>query len=113
MDGVRSKDVIAHVDTQPSLHHCSSRSSSTVDRLVMALPHLASFTSMHDVQNAYGQHYSVLHCVPQLCIRENHEHFLQLSCGAVCVIIRLAILVEHRLVTYGQTGGRRQHTALA
>jgi len=26
-----------------------------------------------------------------------------LSCGVVCVIIRLAVLVEHRLVTDGQT----------
>ena len=26
-----------------------------------------------------------------------------LSCGAVCVIIRLAVLVERRLVTDGQT----------
>ena len=26
-----------------------------------------------------------------------------LSCGVVCVILRLAVLVEHRLVTDGQT----------
>jgi len=26
-----------------------------------------------------------------------------LSCGAVCVILRLAVFVEHRLVTDGQT----------
>ena len=29
-----------------------------------------------------------------------------LSCGVVCVILRLAVLVEHRLVTDGQTDGR-------
>ena len=28
------------------------------------------------------------------------------SCGSVCVILRLAVLVEHRLVTDGQTDGR-------
>jgi len=28
-----------------------------------------------------------------------------LSCGVVCVILRLAVLVEHRLVTDGQTQG--------
>ena len=28
-----------------------------------------------------------------------------LSCGVVCVILRLAVLVEHRLVTDGQTLG--------
>jgi len=31
-----------------------------------------------------------------------------LSCGVVCVILRLAVLVEHRLVTDGQTDVRRQ-----
>ena len=30
-----------------------------------------------------------------------------LSCGVVCVILRLAVLVEHRLVTGGQTDGHR------
>ena len=29
-----------------------------------------------------------------------------LSCGVVCVILRLAVLVEHRLVTDGQTDGQ-------
>jgi len=29
-----------------------------------------------------------------------------LSCGVVCVILRLAVLVEHRLVADGQTDGR-------
>ena len=29
-----------------------------------------------------------------------------LSCGVVYVILRLAVLVEHRLVTDGQTDGR-------
>ena len=29
-----------------------------------------------------------------------------LSCGVVYVILRLAVLVEHRLVTDGRTGGR-------
>ena len=28
------------------------------------------------------------------------------SCGALCVILRLAVLVEHRLVTDGQTDGQ-------
>jgi len=28
-----------------------------------------------------------------------------LSCGVVCVILRLAVLVEHRLMTDGQTQG--------
>ena len=31
-----------------------------------------------------------------------------LSCGVVCVIVRLAVLVEHRLVTDGRTDGRTQ-----
>ena len=31
-----------------------------------------------------------------------------LSCGVVCVILRLAVLVEHRLVTDGRTDGRTQ-----
>jgi len=31
-----------------------------------------------------------------------------LSCGVVCVILRLAVLVEHRLVIDGQTDGRTQ-----
>jgi len=31
-----------------------------------------------------------------------------LSCDVVCVILRLAVLVEHRLVTDGQTDGRTQ-----
>ena len=31
-----------------------------------------------------------------------------LSCGVVCVILRLAVLVEHRLLTDGQTDGRTQ-----
>ena len=31
-----------------------------------------------------------------------------LSCGVVCVILRLAVLVELRLVTDGQTEGRTQ-----
>ena len=29
-----------------------------------------------------------------------------LSCGVICVILRLAVLVEHRLVTDGQTDGQ-------
>ena len=29
-----------------------------------------------------------------------------LSCGVVCVILRLAVLVEHRLVTDGRTDGQ-------
>jgi len=32
----------------------------------------------------------------------------ELSCCVVCVILRLAVLVEHRLVTDGQTDGRTQ-----
>jgi len=35
-----------------------------------------------------------------------------LSCGVVCVILRLAVLVELRLVTDGQTDGHR-HRAMA
>jgi len=31
-----------------------------------------------------------------------------LSCGVVCVILRLAVLVEHRLVTDRRTDGRTQ-----
>jgi len=31
-----------------------------------------------------------------------------LSCGVICVILRLAVSVEHRLVTDGQTDTRRQ-----
>ena len=31
-----------------------------------------------------------------------------LSCGVVCVILRLAVLVENRLVTDGQTDGQTQ-----
>ena len=37
-----------------------------------------------------------------------------LSCGVVCVILRLAVLVELRLVTDGQTDGRTDgHRAMA
>jgi len=37
-----------------------------------------------------------------------------LSCGVVCVILRLAVLVEHRLVTDGRTDGRTdRHRAIA
>jgi len=32
--------------------------------------------------------------------------FPVLSCGVVCVILRLAVLIEHRLVADGQTDGR-------
>jgi len=36
------------------------------------------------------------------------------SCGVVCVILRFAVLVEHRLVTDGQTDGRTdRHRAMA
>jgi len=35
----------------------------------------------------------------------NHITTTMLSCGVVCVIIRLAVLVELRLVTDGQTQG--------
>jgi len=41
-------------------------------------------------------------------------HWLQktrlsgLSCGVVCVILRFAVLVEHRLVTDGHTDGRTE-----
>jgi len=35
---------------------------------------------------------------------ENYSH--RLSCGIVCVILRLAVFVEHRLVTDGRTDGR-------
>ena len=36
------------------------------------------------------------------------------SCGVVCGILRLAVLVEHRLVTDGQTDGRTDgHRAMA
>ena len=31
-----------------------------------------------------------------------------LSCGVLCVILRLAVLVEHRLVTDSQTDGQTQ-----
>jgi len=39
----------------------------------------------------------------------------RLSCGVVCVILRLAVLVEHRLVTDGRTDGQtdRQTTKTA
>jgi len=30
------------------------------------------------------------------------------SCGVVCVILRFAVLVEHRLVTDGRTDGQTQ-----
>jgi len=33
---------------------------------------------------------------------------LGLSYGVICVILRLAILVEHRLVTDGQTDGQTE-----
>ena len=37
-----------------------------------------------------------------------------LSCGVVCVILRLAVLVEHRLVTDGRTDGQTDgHRAMA
>ena len=36
-----------------------------------------------------------------------------LSCGVVCVILRLAVLVELRLVTDGQTDGHRAMTSTA
>ena len=37
-----------------------------------------------------------------------------LSCGVVCVILRLAVLVEHRLVTDGRTDRRTDgHRAMA
>ena len=37
-----------------------------------------------------------------------------LSCGVVCVILRLAVLVEYRLVPDGQTDGRTDgHKAMA
>jgi len=36
-----------------------------------------------------------------------------LSCGVVCVILRLAVLVEHRLVTDGQTDGHRAMASTA
>ena len=35
---------------------------------------------------------------------------ISLSCGVVCVILRLAVLVEHRLVTDRRTD---RHTAMA
>jgi len=34
-----------------------------------------------------------------------------LSCGVVCVILRLAVLVELRLVTNGRTAGQTQTRA--
>ena len=36
-----------------------------------------------------------------------------LSCGVVCVILRLAVLVEHRLVTDRQTDGHRAMASTA
>ena len=37
-----------------------------------------------------------------------------LSCGVVCVFLRLAVLVEHRLVTDGHTDGQTDgHRAMA
>ena len=37
-----------------------------------------------------------------------------LSCGVVCVILRFAVLVEHRLVTDGRTDGQTDgHRAMA
>jgi len=36
-----------------------------------------------------------------------------LSCGVVCVILRLAVFVEHRLVTDRQTDGRTDRRAQA
>ena len=40
--------------------------------------------------------------------------FPGLSCRVVCVILRLAVLVEHRLVTDRQTDGRTdRHRAMA
>ena len=36
------------------------------------------------------------------------------SCGGVCVILRFAVLVEHRLVTDGRTDGQTDgHRAMA
>ena len=36
------------------------------------------------------------------------------SCGVVCVILHLAVLVEHQLVTDGQTDGQTDgHRAMA
>ena len=35
------------------------------------------------------------------------------SCGVVCVLLRLAILAEHRLVTDGQTDGQRAMASTA
>ena len=40
--------------------------------------------------------------------------FPGVSCGVVCVILRLAFLVEHRLVTDGRTDGQTDgHMAMA
>jgi len=39
--------------------------------------------------------------------------FPGLSCGVVCVILRLAVLVELRLVTDGRTDGHRAMTSTA
>jgi len=36
-----------------------------------------------------------------------------LSCGVVCVILRLAVLVEHRLVTDRQRDGHRAMASTA
>ena len=39
-------------------------------------------------------------------LRRQETRVPGLSCGVVCVILRLAVLVEHRLVTDGQTDGQ-------
>jgi len=38
-------------------------------------------------------------------LRRQKTRVPALSCGVVCVILRLAVLVEHRLVTDGRTDG--------
>ena len=46
--------------------------------------------------------------------RHSNTRFPGLSCGFVCVILRSAVLVEHRLMTDGQTDGRTdRHMAMA
>ena len=39
--------------------------------------------------------------------------FPGLSCGVLCMILRLAVLVVHRLVTDGQTDGHRAMASTA
>ena len=55
--------------------------------------------------SGFGQ-LGILRVTRNVTIRESAYDFPGLSCGVVCVILRLALLVELRLVTDGRTDGR-------